>query len=167
MVAGRFVNAYSTNDWMLGVAFRARYALPASIVLMLNMSSTAAVWRISALSAFVFDLLFSASLSCDFCNFFSKQSPYARVGWNSTSWGSWCWECKFYSHLYLYCSCLFNWSSISLVLHLQVDVTEFIEGHSSYLWATQEILELLELDTYYPVFGHRAVKTEIWQFFFL
>lgn len=43
MVAGRFVNAYSTNDWMLGVAFRARYALPASIVLMLNMSSTAAV----------------------------------------------------------------------------------------------------------------------------
>lgn len=26
MVAGRFVNAYSTNDWMLGIAFRARYA---------------------------------------------------------------------------------------------------------------------------------------------
>jgi len=25
MVAGRFVNAYSSNDWMLGVAFRARY----------------------------------------------------------------------------------------------------------------------------------------------
>lgn len=25
MVAGRFVNAYSTNDWMLGIAFRARY----------------------------------------------------------------------------------------------------------------------------------------------
>ncbi|XVF17983.1 hypothetical protein REPUB_Repub10bG0172400 [Reevesia pubescens] len=26
MVAGRFINAYSSNDWMLGVAFRARYA---------------------------------------------------------------------------------------------------------------------------------------------
>ena len=26
MVAGRFVNAYSTNDWTLGIAFRARYA---------------------------------------------------------------------------------------------------------------------------------------------
>ncbi|XP_031286923.1 transmembrane and coiled-coil domain-containing protein 4 isoform X2 [Pistacia vera] len=26
MVAGRFVNAYSTNDWMLGLSFRARYA---------------------------------------------------------------------------------------------------------------------------------------------
>uniref|UniRef100_A0A2N9I5D0 Transmembrane and coiled-coil domain-containing protein 4 n=1 Tax=Fagus sylvatica TaxID=28930 RepID=A0A2N9I5D0_FAGSY len=26
MVAGRFVNVYSKNDWMLGVAFRARYA---------------------------------------------------------------------------------------------------------------------------------------------
>ncbi|KAL8118092.1 hypothetical protein AgCh_015850 [Apium graveolens] len=27
MVSGRFVNAYSTNDWTLGVAFRARYLL--------------------------------------------------------------------------------------------------------------------------------------------
>ncbi|KDP46691.1 hypothetical protein JCGZ_06479 [Jatropha curcas] len=27
MVAGRFINAYSRNDWTLGVAFRARYAL--------------------------------------------------------------------------------------------------------------------------------------------
>ncbi|CAK9157057.1 unnamed protein product [Ilex paraguariensis] len=26
VVAGRFVNAYATNDWMLGVAFRAKYA---------------------------------------------------------------------------------------------------------------------------------------------
>lgn len=25
MVAGRFVNAYSTNDWTLGITFRARY----------------------------------------------------------------------------------------------------------------------------------------------
>ncbi|KAM6564691.1 hypothetical protein CsatB_024689 [Cannabis sativa] len=38
----------------------------------------------------------------------------------------------------------------------KVDVTDLIEGHSSYLWATQQILELLELDTYYPVF--RAAK---------
>lgn len=35
---------------------------------------------------------------------------------------------------------------------MQVDVTELIEGHSSYLWVTQEILDRLELDTYYPVF---------------
>lgn len=34
----------------------------------------------------------------------------------------------------------------------QIDVTDLIEGHSSYLWATQQILEQLELDTYYPVF---------------
>lgn len=27
MVAGRFVNAYSTNDWTLGITFRARYGL--------------------------------------------------------------------------------------------------------------------------------------------
>jgi len=25
MVAGRFVNVYSTNDWILGITFRARY----------------------------------------------------------------------------------------------------------------------------------------------
>lgn len=33
-----------------------------------------------------------------------------------------------------------------------IDVTHLIEGHSSYLWASQLILERLELDTYYPVF---------------
>ncbi|KAJ8764408.1 hypothetical protein K2173_006148 [Erythroxylum novogranatense] len=33
-----------------------------------------------------------------------------------------------------------------------VEVTDLIEGHSSYLWATQRILERLELDAYYPVF---------------
>ncbi|XP_059438342.1 uncharacterized protein LOC132171127 isoform X2 [Corylus avellana] len=33
-----------------------------------------------------------------------------------------------------------------------VDVTDLIEGHSSYLWTTQEILDRLDLDTYYPVF---------------
>jgi len=25
MVAGRFINVYATNDWTLGIAFRARY----------------------------------------------------------------------------------------------------------------------------------------------
>lgn len=38
-------------------------------------------------------------------------------------------------------------------LDLQVDVTGVIEGHSSYLWATRQILEQLELETYYPVFS--------------
>ena len=35
----------------------------------------------------------------------------------------------------------------------KVDVTPLIEGHSSYLWATQHILELLEMDSYYHVFS--------------
>ncbi|XP_006343378.1 transmembrane and coiled-coil domain-containing protein 4-like isoform X1 [Solanum tuberosum] len=83
VVAGRFVNAYSTNDWMLGVAFRAS--------------------------------LLTQGLA--------GIQPVEIPGVEN------------------------------------VDVTEFIKGHSSYLWATQEILELLELDTYYPVFGHRVVKT--------
>lgn len=46
-------------------------------------------------------------------------------------------------------------SVYTLMLHrngMQVDVTELIEGHSSYLWATQDILDRLELDTYYPAF---------------
>lgn len=37
-----------------------------------------------------------------------------------------------------------------------IDVTHLIEGHSSYLWASQQILERLELDTYYPVFRRAA-----------
>ncbi|GAB2282802.1 hypothetical protein Dimus_017337 [Dionaea muscipula] len=39
-----------------------------------------------------------------------------------------------------------------------VDVTDIIEGHSSYLWATQQILDRLELDAYFPVF--RSFTTE-------
>ena len=35
---------------------------------------------------------------------------------------------------------------------LQVDATEFIEGHSSYLWMTKQILRQLDLDYYYPIF---------------
>ncbi|PON99515.1 Alpha/Beta hydrolase fold containing protein [Trema orientale] len=76
MVAGRFVNAYSTNDWTLGVAFRAS--------------------------------LLTQGLA--------GIQPIDVPGIEN------------------------------------VDVTDLIEGHSSYLWATQQILELLELDTYYPVF---------------
>lgn len=48
-------------------------------------------------------------------------------------------------------------SEVSLFLlftvhDLQVDVTELVDGHSSYLSAAQQILEHLELNTYYPVF---------------
>ena len=48
-------------------------------------------------------------------------------------------------------------SEVSLFLlftvhDLQVDVTELVDGHSSYLSAAQQILERLELNTYYPVF---------------
>lgn len=77
VVAGRFVNAYSTNDWMLGVAFRAS--------------------------------LLTQGLA--------GIQPIDVPGIEN------------------------------------VDVTELIEGHSSYLWATGQILEQLELDTYYPVFS--------------
>ncbi|KAJ4963176.1 hypothetical protein NE237_023115 [Protea cynaroides] len=76
MVAGRFINAYSTNDWILGIAFRAS--------------------------------LLTTGLA--------GIQPVNAPGIEN------------------------------------VDVTELIEGHSSYLWATQKILERLELDKYYPVF---------------
>nr|XP_009789382.1 PREDICTED: transmembrane and coiled-coil domain-containing protein 4-like isoform X2 [Nicotiana sylvestris] len=75
VVAGRFVNAYSTNDWMLGIAFRAS--------------------------------LLTRGLA--------GIQPVDVPGIEN------------------------------------VDVTELIDGHSSYLWATQKILNLLELDAYYPV----------------
>lgn len=76
MVAGRFVNAYSTNDWMLGIAFRAN--------------------------------LLTQGLA--------GIQPINIPGVEN------------------------------------VDITDVIEGHSSYLWATGEVLERLKLDTYYPVF---------------
>ncbi|KAL9241440.1 hypothetical protein vseg_015554 [Gypsophila vaccaria] len=39
-----------------------------------------------------------------------------------------------------------------------VDATDIIEGHSSYLWATQQILDRLDLDTYYPVFTSSSTQ---------
>lgn len=82
MVAGRFVNAYSKNDWMLGVAFRAS--------------------------------LLTQGLA--------GIQPINIPGIEN------------------------------------VDVTDLIEGHSSYLWATQLVLDQLELDTYYPVFRSTTCK---------
>ncbi|KAI3519188.1 hypothetical protein L1887_08215 [Cichorium endivia] len=76
VVSGRLINAYSTNDWMLGVAFRAS--------------------------------LLTQGLA--------GIQPVDIPGIEN------------------------------------VDVTELIDGHSSYLWATSEILDRLELETYYPVF---------------
>ncbi|KAL4351376.1 hypothetical protein GQ457_06G039630 [Hibiscus cannabinus] len=76
MVAGRFINAYSSNDWMLGVAFRAS--------------------------------LLTQGLA--------GIQPVCVQGIEN------------------------------------VNVTDVIEGHSSYLWATRKILDHLELETYYPIF---------------
>ncbi|KAM5546710.1 transmembrane and coiled-coil domain-containing protein 4 [Rosa sericea] len=76
MVAGRFVNAYSTNDWMLGIAFRAS--------------------------------LLSRGLA--------GLQPIDVQGIEN------------------------------------VDVSDVIDAHSTYLWATQQILDMLELESYYPVF---------------
>ncbi|CAL0330927.1 unnamed protein product [Lupinus luteus] len=78
MVAGRFVNAYSRNDWMLGVAFRAS--------------------------------LLTKGLA--------GIQPIDIPGIQN------------------------------------IDVTDHIEGHSSYLWATQQILDQLQLDEYYPVYNN-------------
>ncbi|XP_050228868.1 uncharacterized protein LOC126678044 isoform X2 [Mercurialis annua] len=85
MVAGRFVNAYSTNDWILGVAFRAS--------------------------------LLTQGLA--------GIQPIDVPGIEN------------------------------------IDVTDTIEGHSSYLWATQKILERLELDAYYPVFMSSVLQSNI------
>ncbi|KAF5185122.1 transmembrane and coiled-coil domain-containing protein [Thalictrum thalictroides] len=81
MVAGRFVNVFSTNDWTLGVAFRAS--------------------------------LLSQGLA--------GIQPVDVPGIEN------------------------------------VNVTELIEGHSSYLCTTHQILEQLQLDAFYPIFkGPRA-----------
>lgn len=41
-----------------------------------------------------------------------------------------------------------------------VDVTDHIEGHSSYLWTTQHTLEELELETHYPVYNNILPKEQ-------
>ncbi|CAJ2635704.1 transmembrane and coiled-coil domain-containing protein 4-like [Trifolium pratense] len=91
MVAGRFINAYSRNDWMLGVAFRAS--------------------------------LLTKGLA--------GIEPVDIPGIQN------------------------------------VDVTDHIEGHSSYLWATQQILDQLQLDTCFPVYNgvsciQSGAEQEIW-----
>ncbi|KAE9607714.1 hypothetical protein Lal_00014126 [Lupinus albus] len=78
MVAGRFVNAYSRDDWMLGVAFRA-------------------------------SLLTKGLAGIQPINIPGIQN---------------------------------------------IDVTDRIEGHSSYLWATQQILDQLQLDECFPVYNN-------------
>lgn len=40
MVAGRFVNVYSTNDWTLGVAFRAKWVTFPHVLQGLNFEKT-------------------------------------------------------------------------------------------------------------------------------
>ncbi|NP_001130514.1 putative DUF726-domain family protein [Zea mays] len=84
MVAGRFVNVYSTNDWILGVTFRAS--------------------------------LFTQGLA-------GIQDVHVPGVEN-------------------------------------VDVTELVVGHSSYLSLLQKILDHLELNTYYPVFYPCTPRTK-------
>ncbi|KAD7117676.1 hypothetical protein E3N88_04944 [Mikania micrantha] len=84
VISGRFINVYSTNDWTLGVAFRAS--------------------------------LLSQGLA--------GIQPVDVPGVEN------------------------------------VDVTEVIEGHSSYLWGTREILDRLDLDAYYPVFKISHTKSQ-------
>ncbi|KAL2246511.1 UNVERIFIED_CONTAM: Transmembrane and coiled-coil domain-containing protein 4 [Sesamum indicum] len=83
VVAGRYVNAYSTKDWMLGIAFRAS--------------------------------LLTKGLA--------GIQPVEVPGIEN------------------------------------VDVTDIIEGHSSYLWGSQLILDQLELDTHYPVFKQEVARS--------
>ena len=43
-------------------------------------------------------------------------------------------------------------TNLDSTLVLQVDVSDVIDAHSTYLWATRQILDMLELESYYPVF---------------
>ncbi|XP_074308604.1 transmembrane and coiled-coil domain-containing protein STS1-like [Silene latifolia] len=82
VVAGRFVNVFSRNDWILGIAFRA------------------------------------SLLSKGLAGIQEVDVPGIE----------------------------------------NVDATDIIEGHSSYLWATQQILDRLDLDTYFPVFSGASTQ---------
>nr|XP_029123090.1 transmembrane and coiled-coil domain-containing protein 4 isoform X3 [Elaeis guineensis] len=100
IVAGRFVNVYSTNDWILGVTFRARYVC-------------LSFWRFSSMLSRNLQFLSCSLLTQGLAGIQAVDVPGIE----------------------------------------NVDVTDFIDGHSSYLSGVQQILEQLELDTYYPVFS--------------
>jgi hypothetical protein len=53
-----------------------------------------------------------------------------------------------------------SFTRLCVQCNLQVDVTELVDGHSSYLSAAQQILEHLELNTYYPVFVPLSAANE-------
>lgn len=53
-----------------------------------------------------------------------------------------------YHNVFTYSS---NIQFISILLAMQVDVTQIIEGHASYVSKTKEILGQLDLENYYPV----------------
>ena len=84
------------------------------------------------------------------------QSAHPRISWHPGHWCAWCRECKYadewWPFLRLWSTLLTFYCLHNLLYNLQVDVTELVDGHSSYLSAAQQILEHLELNTYYPVF---------------
>ncbi|KAJ0026296.1 hypothetical protein Pint_09061 [Pistacia integerrima] len=100
MVAGRFVNAYSTTDWTLGIVFRARHS--------------------NGYASFSDNCILSILLSKGLAGI----QPVDISGIEN------------------------------------VDVTDLIEGHSSYLWMTRKILEQLDLENYYPVFRTTRAKSQ-------
>jgi len=135
------VNVYSTNDWILGVTFRARYTPVHSS----SMQATSAVCAVS-----VTDKMYTLT-----------QPVHTRFGRHPGRTCPWSRKRKCSWHP----TCSLTSTTLSLttpvllesLLDEQVDVTELVVGHSSYLSLLEKILDHLELNTYYPVF-HPCTK---------
>ncbi|CAJ1930333.1 unnamed protein product [Sphenostylis stenocarpa] len=220
MVAGRFINAYSSNDWMLGVAFRARATeetAPVPVMMhnalglccenennFATMSSPTltvitlggVLWAASMMECLIPELEvadkgenlretvpLSGPYFLGLPLFFFTGSPEEAVPPPpSTSTenvepekhlkkalnpeGDWnlddvpCPGPDAQTPPRLCCILLSQGLAgiqpVDVPGIQNVDVTDQIEGHSSYLWATQQVLDELELDAYYPVFNNTS-----------
>ncbi|KAJ8443634.1 hypothetical protein Cgig2_019616 [Carnegiea gigantea] len=138
VVAGRFVNVFSQNDWVLGVAFRARSNVRSAC------PTIGLQGHLAEFNTLIIIVRVRRVLNRGVSNIY--QSLVVKVLfflWNS-----------------LLTKGLAGTQAVDVPGIENVDATDMVEGHSSYLWATQQILDQLDLDTYFPVF--RGSLTSRW-----
>ncbi|MBA0681955.1 hypothetical protein Goari_023721 [Gossypium aridum] len=159
MVAGRFVNVYHTNDWTLGIIFRARQVI----------GNIRTDWRDTASGpAFCTVRMVTHRLTTYVpCTPNGRDHPSFTTQWDlllshqiltdTLSSGGTTRESRL-SYKDPKVSTFILSTGLAGIQPVQfrgienVDATEYVEGHSSYLWMTKEILRQLDVDNYNAIF---------------
>ncbi|MBA0555975.1 hypothetical protein Golob_026118, partial [Gossypium lobatum] len=160
MVAGRFVNVYHTNDWTLGIIFRARQVIgnirtdrrdtasgPAfCTVRMVTHRLTTHVpctpnGRNHPSFTTQWDLLLSHQILTDTLSS-RGTTRESRLSYKDPK----------VSTFSVLSTGLAGIQPVQFRGIENVDATEYVEGHCSYLWMTKEILRQLDVDNYNAIF---------------